>query len=190
MTSKMAMRLGLVVLAGMLLSARAEEDEENAFSVENETITLGGVEVTPGKGWFRAEASVEAEQNANVLVYAGNSGDAEKAEARYMVRFNKAVDDFESEAHIARSQQNIQKSLTESGWVKGSVTVGTNALACYQSTDEENKGTVYMIMLPFGLHSQTVFVFLPKSNAGLPKSAAQMLGKVRLGKSTKSSRMK
>ena len=182
MTSKLAMRLGLVVLAGMLLSARAEEAEENAFSVENETITLGGVEVTPGTGWFRAEASVEAEQNANVLVYAANSGDAEKAEARYMVRFNKAIDDFESEEHIARFQKIIQGSLTEDGWVKGSVTVGTNALACYQSTDEDNEGTVYMIMLPFGLHAQTVYVVLPKANAGLPKSAVQMLGKVRLGK--------
>jgi hypothetical protein len=182
MTSTLAMRLGLVVLAGMLLSARAEEAEENAFSVENETITLGGVEVAPGTGWFRASADVEAEKDANVLVYASNSADPEKAEARYLVRFNKAIDDFESEEHIARFQKIIQESLTEDGWVKGSVTVGTNALACYQSTDEESGGTVYMIMLPFGLHAQTVYVLLPKANAGLPKSAAQMLGKVRLGK--------
>ena len=125
---------------------------------------------------------VEAEQNANVLVYAANSGDAEKAEPRYMVRFNKAIDDFDSEGHIARFQKVIQESLAEDGWVKGSVTVGTNALACYQSTDKDSGGTVYMIMLPFGLHAQTVYVFLPKSNAGLPKSAVQMLGKVRLGK--------
>jgi hypothetical protein len=163
----------IISFAWPVLGADAEP-----YSVSGKPLVLGDIVLEPEQGWYRAPKSVEDEYEAQVLLYVANSGDEAKAEARYMLRFERELDRFASETEVARYLKNAEARLLRSGWSKGAIDLSGKKIDAYRRTNDES--TTYLMLLPFKLATQTVYAVLPKASAGLPKSVATLLAGARL----------
>ena len=138
-------------------------------------VVLGQVRVRVPEGyWYRAEPEAEAREEAAIFYYRGVDEPGDEALPKYIIRIEDTVDAFSSAQELTDFYRRVEKNLLSSGWKQGRIPFKGQKQVCYIDASGATETTI-LVQLRFRTKSVTTYVVVPRSGAGLPKSAIPFL---------------
>ena len=125
------------------------------------------------EGWHRADKGDEKREEAYLFMYTGKNFDPEKNIPFGYLRINFETNGFATQKERAAFEKNVENRLVNSGWSKGELSINRKNVLCLMTEDES--GTTYLAMIPFGLNSISTYTMIPKKGAGFPKFSIRFL---------------